>query len=124
MAKHVLVVLSNAQDGEDEAFNKWYTETHLGDILSLPGYSAAQRFKLSETQLGTTDLPYRYLALYEVEADEVADAARALSSNSGQMVIDPALDRSRTVAWFYTPVTERVSGASSDSAPATVGATS
>lgn len=108
MAEHVLVVLSNAQDGADEQFNRWYTDTHLGDILKLPGYSAAQRFKLSETQLAAGDLPYRYLAIYEVDAADVAAAAEAMRSNAGSMVIDPALDRSRTVAWFYTPITERV----------------
>jgi hypothetical protein len=108
MAKHILVVLSNAQDGTDEQFNRWYTETHLGDILTLPGYSAAQRFKLSETQMAAGDPPYRYLAIYEVDAEDVASAAEVLRANSGRMVIDPALDRSRTVAWFYTPITERV----------------
>jgi hypothetical protein len=108
MAKHILVVLSNAQDGTDEPFNRWYTETHLGDILTLPGYAAAQRFKRSETQLAIDDLPYRYLAIYEVDAEDVASAADALRATSGHMVIDPALDRSRTVAWFYTPITERV----------------
>lgn len=106
--KHLLVVLSNAQDGTDEQFNRWYTDTHLGDIIALPGYTAAQRFKLSATQLAAGDLPYRYLAIYEVDADDVASAAEALRSNTGSMVIDPALDRSRTVAWFYTPITERV----------------
>jgi hypothetical protein len=108
MAKHILIVLSNAQDGTDEQFNRWYTETHLGDILTLPGYAAAQRFTLSETQMAAGDLPYRYLAIYEVDADDVAAAAEALRANTGGMVIDPALDRSRTVAWFYSPITERV----------------
>src|SRR4051794_36184117 len=108
MAKHILVVLSNAQEAADERFNRWYTETHLGDILTLPGYSAAQRFKASETQLGSGDVPYRYLAIYEVDAEDVASAAAAMRSNTGNMVIDPSLDRSRTVAWFFTPITERV----------------
>jgi hypothetical protein len=112
MAKHIFVVLSNAQDGTDEQFNCWYTETHLGDILALPGYSAAQRFKLSETQLAAGDLLYRYLAIYEVDADDVAVAAEALRANTGGMVIDRALDRSRTVAWFFTPITERVTASS------------
>jgi hypothetical protein len=26
------------------------------------------------------------------------------------MVIDESLDRDRTVAWFYTPITEKVGG--------------
>ena len=110
MAKHIFLVLSNAQDGADEQFNRWYTETHLGDIVALPGYSAAQRFKLSETQLTPGELPYRYLAIYEVDAEDVGSAVEAMRSGAGRMVIDPALDRSRTVAWFYTPITERLEG--------------
>jgi hypothetical protein len=109
MAKHLLVVLSNATEGQDEAFNQWYTNTHLGDVLKVPGYVAAQRFKLSEMQLGPGAFPYRYMALYEVETDNLEQACRALTEGAaGSMYIDPALDRDRTVAWFYSPITERV----------------
>jgi hypothetical protein len=110
MAKHLLVVLSNAVEGRDAEFNEWYTNRHLGDILNLQPYTAAQRFKLSETQLGDGQLPYKYLAIYEVESDDAADAAKALSSESvGSMYISPALDMGSTVAWLYSPITERVS---------------
>ncbi len=109
MAKHLLVVLSNAVDGQDEMFNRWYTNTHLGDVLKVPGYVAAQRFKLSETQLGPGEFPYRYMALYEVETDDLEKACRALTEGAaGSMYIDPALDRERTVAWFYSPITPRL----------------
>ena len=56
MTKHTLVVLTNANEGADDAFNDWYTNTHIGDILALEGFTAAQRFKLSETQLAEGDL--------------------------------------------------------------------
>lgn len=108
--KHILVVLSNARDGEDAAFNDWYDGTHLGDVLNLPGFKAAQRFALSDAQMGRGELPYKYLAIYEVDADETKDAADSLRTGSGSMVIDHSLDRDRTVAWFYTPITERVTG--------------
>ena len=108
MGKHILVVLSNAADGKDDAFNSWYTNQHLHDVLKIPGYTAAQRFKLSEAQLGPNAVPYQYLAIYEVEADELAAAGKALTGT--EMYIDPALDRDRTVAWFYSPITERVEG--------------
>ncbi len=111
MAKHVLVVLSNATEGGDDEFNEWYTNRHLGDVLKLPGYTAAQRFRLSDAQLGTGELPYRYLAIYEVEADTAADAAAALTGGIGgvdAMYISPTLDMARTSAWFYTPITGRV----------------
>lgn len=107
MAKNVLVVLSNAVDGQDQAFNDWYTKTHLQDVIGIPGYVAAQRFRRADTQLGNAaDLPYAYLAIYEVETDDLPATAKALTST--EMYIDPSLDRGSTVAWFYTPVTERV----------------
>lgn len=112
MGKHLLVVMSNAVDGKDNEFNEWYTNTHLGDIIRLKPYVAAQRFKTSDVQLGdgSAALPYRYLAIYEIEGD-VAEAAKALSPDKvGQMYISPALDLERTVAWLYSPITERVGG--------------
>jgi len=111
VGKHVLVVLSNATEGGDDEFNEWYTNRHLGDVLKLRGYKAAQRFRLSDAQLGTAELPYRYLAIYEVEAEDVSDAAAALTSGIGgaeAMYISPTLDMGRTSAWFYTPITDRV----------------
>lgn len=108
MGKHVLVVLSNAVEGQDEQFNRWYTEQHLGDVLRVPGFTAAQRFVLSETQLRSDEFPYRYLAIYEVETDELTATVQALAEAAGTMMISPALDRDRTVAWFFTPLTERV----------------
>jgi hypothetical protein len=109
MGKHLLVVLSNATEGGDDEFNRWYTNTHLGDILALNGYTAAQRFKLSETQLGAADAPYKYLALYEVDEGDLPAAAGALSGDATRnMEISPTLDRDRTVAWFFSAITERV----------------
>ena len=105
MAKQVLVVLSNAVEGTDDEFNRWYTGTHLGEVLKLDGYVAAQRFKLSGGQLGQGDVPYRYFALYEVDTE---DPALTLLAGIRSMDMSPTLDLGRTVAWFYTPVTERV----------------
>jgi|KBSSwiStaDraftv2_1062776.scaffolds.fasta_scaffold754401_2 hypothetical protein len=110
MEKHVLVVLSNSVEGADDQFNNWYTNTHLGDVLNVPGFVAAQRYKLSGTQLGDGATPYGYLALYEVETDDLAATGAGLTGNS-DMYIDPALDRAATVAWFFTPITARVEAA-------------
>jgi hypothetical protein len=113
MSKHLLIVLSNATDGSDDEFNDWYTNTHLGDVLQVPGFSAARRFKLSDAQLNPDgEYPYGYLAIYEVDSDDVQAVGKALSSGaSGSMYISPALDRDRTVAWFYSAITDRVESA-------------
>ena len=111
MAKHILVVLSNCREGTDEAFNSWYTNTHLHDVIAVPGFSAAQRYRLSDSQLSAGDLPYQYLAVYEVDAEDVNVPKEGLASaaaGGASMYIDPSIDRDRTVAWFYTPITDRV----------------
>jgi hypothetical protein len=111
MARHILLVLSNATDGGDDEFNDWYTNVHLSDVLKVEGFVAAQRFRLSETQLAGGEPPYRYAAIYEVETDDLqrsADALGAAGSGDSAMVISPKLDRSRTVAWFFDPATDMV----------------
>jgi hypothetical protein len=113
MPKHVLIVLSNCFEGTDDTFNTWYTNTHLADVIGVPGFSAAQRYRLSSSQLGEGPLPYQYLAVYEVDADDVnvpRDGLTNAAANGVSMYIDPSIDRDRTVAWFYTPITERVTG--------------
>ena len=120
MTKHTLVVLTNANEGADDAFNDWYTNTHIGDILTLEGFTAAQRFKLSEIQLGEGDLPYRYLALYEIEADDLASARTALLEGAPQMEISDAFDQAGAAAWLFSPITERVTAEETAAARATV----
>ena len=109
MANHVLVVLSNAKEGTDAAFNEWYTNTHIGDILAADGFSAAQRFKLSDSQIGDATSPYGYLAVYEIDSEDLSGPITALqAAGQGSMEISDALDIENTVAWLYTPITERV----------------
>lgn len=90
MAKHVLVVFTNAAPDRDGEFNKWYDEVHLGDVLGVDGFRAAQRFKLSEAQV-MDDRTYEYLAIYEIDADQVDKALSALSAGSGTMEISSAM---------------------------------
>lgn len=61
--KGVLLALTNAVEGRDEEFNKWYNEVHLPDVLKIPGIIAAKRYKLSEEQRGSGSFPYRYMAV-------------------------------------------------------------
>lgn len=71
MPRGVLLVRTAPADGRESEYNDWYDDTHLGDILKVAGFTSARRFR---TVTGD-DLPY--LALYEVEADDLK-AAQAL----------------------------------------------
>lgn len=113
MSKHILIVLTDPVEGMEDEFNEWYTDQHLGDVLKLEGYESAQRFRLvpkdaSQTAADDTP-PWKYLAVYEVETDDVPATHRGLRSAAGTEAMPgtPAIDSSRTVGWYYEPITDR-----------------
>src|SRR5262249_40027475 len=70
MAQSLQIVFSRVPDHVDEAdFNAWY-DAHLPEILSIPGFVSAQRFRLEPVVVDEeAGVQYRYLALYEIEGD-------------------------------------------------------
>jgi hypothetical protein len=64
------IVFSRMPDHVDEGeFNHWY-DAHLDEILSIPGFVSAQRFRLEPVVVDEdAGVRYRYLALYELEGD-------------------------------------------------------
>ena len=79
--KFKLVVLSNCSEGGDAAFNDWYDNIHLGDVLKVDDFVSAQRFELS---LPVSDgKHYKYCAIYNVETDDPEAALERLASKAG-----------------------------------------
>ena len=109
MAKHVFVVLTNATPGMEDEFNDWYTNRHLADVLAIPGVVAAQRFTLSDHQRAAPPHPYKYLALYEIETDDLPGMLAILNQRAGTqaMPISPAIDQTR-LAWIFAPMAARI----------------
>lgn len=97
--RQLYIVLTNATEGDDDAFNAWYDGTHLGDVLAVPGFTAAQRFRLVDHP-ALKPCPYRYLAIYEVASAAAADAFAEMAdrAGSGRMVLSPTLDRADVYA--------------------------
>jgi len=64
------IVFSRVPDGvTDEEFNGWY-DAHVPEILSIPGFVSARRYRLEQVvHDGTEPVSYRYLALYEVDKE-------------------------------------------------------
>jgi hypothetical protein len=110
MAKYLFVVMTKSVPGQDEAFNDWYTNRHLDDVLKLKGFVAAQRFKFLPRTPDARPSPYPYLALYEVETDDLQATQDLLRSTAGSeaMPWHPGLDRTDLVGWYFQPISERV----------------
>ena len=107
MAKYDLIVLTNPAPGREDEYNDWYTNTHLADVLKVPGIAAAQRFRLSEHQRDPGPHAYNYLAIYHCETDDVRKVIAQLKERSGtqDMVLSDTLDKERMVL-FFEPITE------------------
>lgn len=76
-----MLVFTNAVDGRDDDFNRWYDEVHLAEVLALPVFTAATRYRLADAQV-FADQQFRYVAIYDYEgtAQEAVDALMAGSS--------------------------------------------
>ena len=102
MARHILVVFTNPVAGREEEFNRWYDDVHLAEVLALPGFVRAERFVASEAQLVKAG-PWKYLAIYEIEADDPHQAMAALEAAAPDFVMSEAFDSRQVRSWTYTP---------------------
>lgn len=98
------IVLTNSTAGEDAAFNAWYDGRHLDDVLAIPGFVAAQRFRLAAETAGKPS-PWGYLALYELAPETAETAMSDLQARAGSvaMPLSPALDTASVYARLFAP---------------------
>ena len=103
MPKGKMFVYSNPSTPEREAeFNEWYSSVHVPDVLKIPGITAATRYKLADSPAG--DAPGKYLAVYDVEADDFNDILAGLGKAfaDGSMPISDCIAPGPMV--FFEPV--------------------
>jgi hypothetical protein len=92
--RYLGVALTNPVEGKEAEFNEWYDNRHVLDTLALPGCVSAQRYRLADVQRVGRPQPFKYLALYEIETDDLAAMAAELAARSGT----PAMPWSDAVA--------------------------
>jgi hypothetical protein len=78
MARFSFVVYSNPVEGREQEYNDWYANQHLKDLLAIPGVIAARRFKISATQIAKAVPTHQYLAIYDIEAEDVSSFVKEL----------------------------------------------
>jgi len=106
MAQYRFLVFTNPVEGREEEFDRWYDEQHIGDVLAIPGFVAAQRH-IANAARG--EPPHRHFLIYEIESDDIGAVFAELSARSGtgRMPISDALKRSDTVSYVYEVKGER-----------------
>lgn len=109
MEKYIIAVYSNPTEGNEDAYNQWYSDTHLAEVLQVPGFVAAQRFRVDADQAPEPP-KLKYLAIYEIEADESMDVLQVLgqASAEGKIGSSDTLDLTDISTTIYKPITRRV----------------
>lgn len=105
MAKYVWLIHTNAREGRDHEFNEWYSNTHIPDLLRVPGVVSAKRYDLAGYQTVPKDeaivvtdhspaLKYRYLAVYHIETEDLRGVLETVAQRAGteEMRMSDALD--------------------------------
>lgn len=110
MPKYLFLAFTNPTEGQEEEFNRWYDEQHIPDVIDVPGFISARRFRLDDTQYPLNTVPnrHRYLALYEIETDDVGKTLDELRGRIGtpKMVMSDSLD----LNGLFSPVFVQIAG--------------
>ena len=98
--RYVMLVFANPIPGKEVEFNEWYTNTHMGDLVQLPGWMGAQRFRIITNVMPRPSMAgysHGYLIIWDLEETEANTAlARMTAAIAG--------GKSRLGAAFnYTP---------------------
>ncbi|MBW0019622.1 MAG: hypothetical protein JO236_19025 [Mycobacterium sp.] len=85
MAKGIIYVESRPTSPDrDQEYNAWYNDVHLKELLALDGFVSARRLR----PIGG-DGPY--VALYEIEADDLQSVLDNMLAHSRQLHLSDAL---------------------------------
>jgi len=97
--RYIYLVMSDPLPGREADFNDAYQNTHMGDLVQLPGWTGAQRFRLMPVTPRATQPLYRrgYLIIWDQEGSDLGK----IQSESRAAI---AGGKSRLIAGFdYSP---------------------
>jgi hypothetical protein len=91
MPRYKFVVFTRPVEGREAEYNDWYQNTHLAEVLDIPGHTAAQRFRLNRTMGEGQGSPY--MAIYDVETDDIDGVFAEMNKRfgTGQLKLSDAL---------------------------------
>jgi hypothetical protein len=108
--QHLFIGNLNPAAGREAEFNSWY-EIHVREVVdNIDGFTAGQRYRLSEAQRSDSKpSPWRFLTIYELEGDDVDEIHRAntVVRESGIYMPYDGLIEDDNVAYVFTPVGPR-----------------
>ena len=108
MTHYKLLVMTQPKPGREAEYDKWYDEVHLVEMCQVPGFKSAQRFRLRPTpkaEAGGVEYVspgLDYLAIYEVETDDLDALLRTLGERLASMTLSDSTVP-RVMSEFFAP---------------------
>ncbi len=100
--KHLVLILTEPTEGNEAAYNDYYDNLHLDEVLATTQLTSAQRFKLvGEAGEGC---PLPYLAVYESDAENAEAVLEDLHTTRSQRQQSDALDRRTGRVWVFEAI--------------------
>jgi hypothetical protein len=108
MARYRMVMLSQPLPGREDDYERWYDDIHIPDMLQVPGFVAAQRFRIVRNVVGETSFPF--CTIYEMEASspDAALGAMFAALQSGKVRMSDSVDPVNGQGFICEEVRERV----------------
>jgi hypothetical protein len=109
MEKWMMTIETNCLDpAQEKKFNEWYDGVHLADVLSIPGVVSATRYE----NPGPAEGQGKFLALYEIEADDALQVMADLSAGMARWTEQGRLFPALTIVGggLYRQITPPVTG--------------
>lgn len=103
--RQAIIALVNPTAGMEDEFNDWYPNTHLPEVVALPGFISAQRYAVPDELLG--QVPYSHATVYEIEGSALQ--AQATLFGAG-LEMSPSFDVARMVFLPFSPVGTAIQG--------------
>ncbi len=100
--KHLVLILTEPTEGNEAAYNDYYDNLHLDEVLATTQLTSAQRFKrVGEAGEGC---PLPYLAVYESDADNAEAVLEDLNATRSQRQQSDALNRRTGRVWVFEAI--------------------
>jgi hypothetical protein len=103
---YYLLVFSNPVAGQEAEYNRWYSNRHQQDVVSIPGFKTAQRFVISDVQLRESKPLRKYLIIYKIETGDLGSVYAEVNRRieTGVTVMSPAYDRANSMNFTYRAI--------------------
>ena len=114
--QELLLVFTNPAQGREDEFHQWYDETHIPDVLAVPGVESAQRYVISPVETeeieGAPQPPppaHRFLVAYTLSRNG-NDVMQEFTSRitSGQLPLSDVMDFATVALSVWKPIGDPV----------------